>query len=232
VDDLGLTDDQWHNLRLDYYFGNTEPLEGSVEAKAFRYLDAFHRKDAGRRARAEERNEACERYINRPFPGGPLTARLTSREAAELAVTLTRGHQAARREQRAAAWGSPEYSSYEDIAWEITEAATDVWSQTIISGRRQPGETLDEFRQRSRREPSRLPDTSHFTRLLQPSIDLPIVSPSARPLGPNPRQSRSRHSRADSPAKPSAAARPRARARRSTRVLLAFVAADASSRRS
>jgi hypothetical protein len=67
---------------------------------------------------------------------------------------------------------SLEYSSYEDIAWGITEAAADVWSENIISGLRQPGETLDEFRQSSWREPPRLPDTSGFARLLQAAIDV------------------------------------------------------------
>jgi hypothetical protein len=31
--DLGLTDDQWHDLRLDYYFGNTEPPEGTLRRR-------------------------------------------------------------------------------------------------------------------------------------------------------------------------------------------------------
>jgi hypothetical protein len=35
-----------------------------------------------------------QRYAERPFPGGPLTAGLTSREAAELSGKLARGWQA------------------------------------------------------------------------------------------------------------------------------------------
>ena len=41
VDDLGLTHDEWHDIAMDYYFSNTEPAEGSVEAEAFKRLDAF-----------------------------------------------------------------------------------------------------------------------------------------------------------------------------------------------
>jgi hypothetical protein len=63
---------------------------------------------------------------------------------------------------------------------EIEGIYDDVMAETIISRLRPPGETLDQFRDRSWREPPRLPDTSTFPRPLQPIIE-PNVPPWAEP---------------------------------------------------
>jgi hypothetical protein len=179
--DLGLTDDQWHNLQMDYYYRDVEPDEGSVEAAAFRYLDACAREDIDRKWRAEELDQAYARYVSRPFPGGPLTACLTSREAAELAAALRRGEQAASLAQRDLNWRSALHASRAHMADEIEGLASDVTAETIISGLRPPGESLQEFRDRCWRESARVPDTSCFAELLEPVIDPPDVPPWGEP---------------------------------------------------
>jgi hypothetical protein len=45
------------------------PLSPSVEAEAFRRMDAWNRQEAARRVRQEELDAASQQ----PFPGGPLT---------------------------------------------------------------------------------------------------------------------------------------------------------------
>ena len=67
-DDLGLTDGDWAALQFAYNYGTLEPVEGSVEAEAFRRMDAWNRQEA-RRVRQEELDAASQQ----PFPGGPLT---------------------------------------------------------------------------------------------------------------------------------------------------------------
>lgn len=68
-DDLGLTDGGWAALQFAYNYGTMEPAEGSVEAEAFRRMDAWNRQEAARRARQEELDAASRQ----PFPGGPVT---------------------------------------------------------------------------------------------------------------------------------------------------------------
>jgi hypothetical protein len=68
-DDLGLTDGDWAALQFAYNYGTLEPVEGSVEAEAFRRMDAWNRHEAARRARQEELDAASQQ----PFPGGPVT---------------------------------------------------------------------------------------------------------------------------------------------------------------
>jgi hypothetical protein len=95
VDDLGLTRDDWEDLRFAYYHGTIDPLEGSVEDKAFQRFTEFNRREFDRLAAQEEREQARHRCATRPFPGGPLTASLTFLEAAELSGRLSRGSRAA-----------------------------------------------------------------------------------------------------------------------------------------
>jgi hypothetical protein len=68
-DDLGLTDGDWATLQFAYNYGTMDPAEGSVEAEAFRRMDAWNRQEAARRGRQEELDAAD----SQPFPGGPLT---------------------------------------------------------------------------------------------------------------------------------------------------------------
>ena len=169
-DDLGLTSDDWHDLRVAYIFGTLEPFEGSIQAEAFRRIAERDRREAQRRAEREEVSGARRRYAARPFPGGPLTASMPSREAAELAAALNRG--------RAAAWdavravdnpGSEHsYASFLRAARELQDTASDVLAETLISGLRRPFESPGEFRRRAHREPSRLPDSSLFPLLAHP----------------------------------------------------------------
>jgi len=63
VDDLGLTSENWDNLRIAYLYGLYEPAPGTVEAEAFRRMD-YARSEAGRLAALEEADEA--RRASRP----------------------------------------------------------------------------------------------------------------------------------------------------------------------
>jgi hypothetical protein len=67
-DDLGLTYGDWAALQFACSYGTLEPVEGSVEAEAFRRMDAWNRQEAAQWARQEEPGAAGQR----PFPGGPL----------------------------------------------------------------------------------------------------------------------------------------------------------------
>jgi hypothetical protein len=58
VDDLGLTPDEWMDLQLAYNFGLMEPQEGTVEAEAFRRMDAFARSEVDRIAEADAADRA------------------------------------------------------------------------------------------------------------------------------------------------------------------------------
>ena len=58
VDDLGLTDEDWEDLRIGYNFGTYEPTDGTVEAEAFRRMDEYARSEAERIAALEEADEA------------------------------------------------------------------------------------------------------------------------------------------------------------------------------
>lgn len=132
-DDLGLTREDWADLQFAYIYGTLEPLEGTVEDEAFARMAAYDREEAGRRAQREALADARRRYRDQPFPGGPLTARLTSREAAELSGRLLRGWQAARDALRDTGYGAPGYASVEQTAREITEAHSDVHAEVVIA---------------------------------------------------------------------------------------------------
>jgi hypothetical protein len=56
--DLGLSDDQWHDLAVAYNYGLIEPAEGTAEAEAFRRMDAYARQEATRAAREPEHDRA------------------------------------------------------------------------------------------------------------------------------------------------------------------------------
>ncbi len=56
--DLGLSPDQWMDLRLAYNFGLMEPQEGTVEAEAFRQMDAEVHRDYELRCQSERADAA------------------------------------------------------------------------------------------------------------------------------------------------------------------------------
>jgi hypothetical protein len=58
LDDLGLSADDWHDLAIAYNNGLIEPAEGTVEAEAFRRMDAYARQEATRAAREPEQDQA------------------------------------------------------------------------------------------------------------------------------------------------------------------------------
>ena len=61
LDDLGLSTDEWHDLAIAYNHGLIEPSEGTVEAEAFRRMDAYARQEAIRAAQEREREWASSR---------------------------------------------------------------------------------------------------------------------------------------------------------------------------
>jgi hypothetical protein len=56
--DLGLSAGQWHDLAVAYNYGLIEPAEGTVEAEAFRLMDAYARQEATRAAQADNEPQA------------------------------------------------------------------------------------------------------------------------------------------------------------------------------
>ena len=58
TDDLGLTSEEWQDLQFAYNFGTIDPAPGTVEAEAFRQMDAYARREVERVAAAEEADEA------------------------------------------------------------------------------------------------------------------------------------------------------------------------------
>jgi hypothetical protein len=58
IDDLGLTSLDWEDLRIAYNFGTIDPAPGTVEAEAFRQMDAYARREVERVAAAEAADEA------------------------------------------------------------------------------------------------------------------------------------------------------------------------------
>jgi hypothetical protein len=58
VDDLGLTSEEWQDLQFAYNYGTIEPAAGTVEAEAFRQMDAYARREVERVAAAEAADEA------------------------------------------------------------------------------------------------------------------------------------------------------------------------------
>ena len=57
VDDLGLTSEDWEDLRIAYLYGLYEPAPGTVDEEAFRRMD-YARSEAGRLAALKEADEA------------------------------------------------------------------------------------------------------------------------------------------------------------------------------
>jgi hypothetical protein len=57
LDDLGLSAGDWHDLAIAYNHGLIEPAEGTVEAEAFRRMDAYARQEATRAAQADNEPE-------------------------------------------------------------------------------------------------------------------------------------------------------------------------------
>jgi hypothetical protein len=58
TDDLGLTSLDWQDLQVAYNFGTIDPAPGTVEAEAFREMDAYARREVERVADAEAADEA------------------------------------------------------------------------------------------------------------------------------------------------------------------------------
>lgn len=57
-DDLGLSSEEWMDLRVAYNFGTIEPREGTIEQAAFGLFDAQNHADALRAWEAEQAEEA------------------------------------------------------------------------------------------------------------------------------------------------------------------------------
>ena len=56
-DDLGLTAEEWLDVQHAYNYGTLEPAPGTVEAEAFRQMDNYARREAGRVAATEAADE-------------------------------------------------------------------------------------------------------------------------------------------------------------------------------
>ena len=52
ADDLGLTAEEWLDLKYAYNYGTFEPVPGTVEAEAFRQMDDYARREVERVAAA------------------------------------------------------------------------------------------------------------------------------------------------------------------------------------
>jgi hypothetical protein len=141
VDDLGLTDDEWHDLQIAYKFGTMEPAEGTVEAEAFARITEYILRDLDRARAARAADDAYERTRKQPFPGGPLTAGLTSREAVELCDRLSRWYVKADRAVDVRDVRSPA----REMAHEFFELYRDVDAEVVVSGTRGPLESEAAF---------------------------------------------------------------------------------------
>ena len=124
----------------------------------------------GRRLTRDEVMEAArQRCAERPFPGGPLTAGLTSGEAAELSGRLARAWETMwAMRPGVEEWMTPEADAHAGAMWELEDTVHDVEAETIVSGLRGPLETLDGFRQRAGRGPGRAADAGGFSGLPEP----------------------------------------------------------------
>jgi hypothetical protein len=135
-------------------------------------IEAFNAmpRDQVRRVREAAGDAAWQRYAERPFPGGPLSPGLTSREAAELSGKLERGWQALwDTKPGAGEWDTPEAGAHAGAMREIEATLDDVEAETIVAGLREPLETIAEFRQRTAREAGRVADAAAFSGLREPS---------------------------------------------------------------
>jgi hypothetical protein len=149
------------SLRADLWKALTR-----AEVEAFNAMS----RDRVRRVREAAEDAAWRRYAERPFPGGPLTAGLTSREAAELSGKLARGWQALwDTKPDAEEWYTPEADAHVGAMWEIEDTLDDVEAETIVAGLREPLETIDEFRKRTEPEPGRVADAAAFSGPREPS---------------------------------------------------------------
>jgi hypothetical protein len=141
VDDLGLTLDEWHDLQIAYNFGTMEPAEGTIEAAAFARMDDYIRRDFDRVRAGRLADDAYQRTHERPFPGGPLTAGMTSREAIELCDGLARCYVKADRAADVHDFRSPA----REMAREFFELYGDVGAEVVVSGIRGPLESEDAY---------------------------------------------------------------------------------------
>jgi hypothetical protein len=141
VDDLGLTSDDWHDLQMAYTFGTMEPAEGTVEAEAFARITDYILRDFDRASAGRAADDAYERTRKQPFPGGPLTAGLTSREAVELCDRLSRWYVKADRAVDVRDVRNPA----REMAREFFELYSDVDAEVVVSGTRGPLESEAAF---------------------------------------------------------------------------------------
>jgi hypothetical protein len=58
ADDLGLTHEEWMDLRFAHNFGTIDPQPGTIEAAAFAQMDAYARREIDRIAADREAEEA------------------------------------------------------------------------------------------------------------------------------------------------------------------------------
>jgi hypothetical protein len=65
-------------------------------------------------------------------------------------------------------WDTPQAGAHAEAMWEIEDTLEDVEAETIVSGLRDPLETIDEFRQRAEREPDQVPGAAAFSGLREP----------------------------------------------------------------
>jgi hypothetical protein len=134
-------------------------------------IEAFSARSRDRvwQVREAAGDAARQRCAERPFPGGPLTAGLTSREAAELCGKLAHGWQALwDTKPGVEEWDTPQAGAHAEAMWEIEDTLEDVEAETIVSGLRDPLETIDEFRQRAEQEPDQVPGAAAFSGLREP----------------------------------------------------------------
>jgi hypothetical protein len=68
-------------------------------------------------------------------------------------------------------WDTPEAGAHAGAMWEIEDTLEDVEAETIVSGLRDPLETIDEFRQRAEREPDQVADAAAFSSLREPQSE-------------------------------------------------------------
>jgi len=78
-----------------------------------------------------------------------ITKDMTPVEAANLLVTLEKGHQAAWQSTRETPWHSPEYQARFQNAAEVEGVFRDVMQETAENGMRRPGEPVQEFAERA-----------------------------------------------------------------------------------
>jgi hypothetical protein len=151
--------------------GNARPAADPWKALTRAEIEAFNARsrDQARRVREAAVEAARQRCAQRPFPGGPLTAGLTSREAAELSDKLARGWQALwDTKPGAEQWDTPQASAHAAAMQEIEDTIDDLEAKTITTGLREPLETTDEFRKRTSREPGPAAGAATFSGLREP----------------------------------------------------------------